>query len=69
MSILSALETESREPTMPLMPQEFWRSHAGQVGTLPRHQRTQQQLVLERLMGQRPRAGFYIEKLIRGAAK
>jgi hypothetical protein len=24
---------------------------------------------LERLLGQRPRAGFYIEKLIRGAAK
>lgn len=66
MSILSALETETREP---IVPQEFWRSHAGQVGIWPRHQRIQQKLVLEGLIGQRPRAGFYIEKLIRGAAK
>jgi hypothetical protein len=43
-----------------MMPQEFWRSHAGQVGILPQHQRIQQKFGFGKT-GQRARAGFHIE--------
>jgi hypothetical protein len=44
-----------------MMPQEFWRSHAGQLEFCRDINVYNRSLALERLIGQRARAGFHIE--------